>query len=317
MLFFGGSLNAPDATPLERPQKTALRGLSFLLERDYLQADSLHQELVRTEPRDLLGYLGLISSSQLRNLENYDFRFEAGYDRWSDAARELALSLLNNPTASSWDLLLAGGVLGITGFQKAHHNRWFSALRDGQLAMQALQNARRRDPGFIDPWLGLGLYDYWRSYYTRQLKFLSFFPDRRREGKERILRVMKEGKFVGPIAAASLGFIELNEKNYPAVLKVTQEFLNRYPENIIIRMLEGEAYLGLKKYPEAIQNFVKILRNDPSITKCYLFLGLAYAAQPGETERARNYLQLFLKIEKEAPRHLRNPAELAFEKLQH
>lgn len=286
-------------------RKRAAEGRELFLARDTRGAESLLNKIVQDWPEELLGVFGFMAFYQVRNLENLDFRFDPLYRPWEEKGRRTALQVINNPDAGPWDLLVAGGTIGISGFSHARHSRWFPALRDGLKAVQAMRRGLMRgglekDPGTIDHLLGIGLYDYWRSVYTRRLRFLPFFPDRRETGRSELMQVVQSADFSRTLAEIALAFIDFQEKRYPPLLETTGRLLATYPNNTILRLLQGQALLALKRYPEAVVEFEKILGVDPAITKSYLFLGIAYAGQK-ETEKARAAFKKFLDLEPNAP----------------
>ena len=314
-LFFSVSAGAARLDPADRKdQSEARQVLELVLERNYPEAEATLTRLLEERPEDLLGYFGRMAYSQIRNLENFDFRFEPLYARSAREGRERALKVTRYPAATAWELTLAGGILGVSGFQKAHHGKWLAALWDAQTAVRALSRAHQKDPKGGDPLLGLGLYHYWRSYYTRVLRMLPFFPDRREEGRREMRRAGEEGQFVGPAAAISLAFVDFHAKRYAEVLQTTGHLLQRYPNNIIVRMLLGQTCLEMKKYPEARIHFGEIRKIDPALTKADLWLGLTYVRE-GSREPARTHLNRYLLADKNAPKHWRKLAEGALQKL--
>jgi len=260
----------------------SIEGRNYLLARKYLEAEVFFEKLVALWPDELLGYFGLMALYQIRNLENYDFRFDPYYKQWENRGRKLALKIVNAPDADAWDLLIAGGTLGVSGFYRAHNSKWFAALRDGSLGFHTMKKSFEKDERLVDGLLGVGLYDYWRSYFTRKLRFLPFFRDRRQEGREKIIRAIIESRFVSVLAEISLAFIDFQEKKYPQVLETTENLLKRYPQNTILRMLRGEAFFASKNYPEAGRVFEEILSMDSSLTRARLFLEKIKKLQKGD-----------------------------------
>ena len=220
----------------------------------------------------------------------------------------MARSILKGADPSSWDLLVAGGMLGVSSFYWVHNSRWLTGLRDGLEAIHAMEKSYQKDPRRVDALLGIGLYDYWRSHFTRRLRFLPFFPDRRRQGRGELMRVMKEGSFASVLAEMALTFIDFEEKRYPTVIESTDRLLKRYPRSTILRMLQGQAFLALKKYPETVKAFESILSIDPAVTKSYLFIGIATAREGKDPKKARESLEKFLSLEPQAPHAWRKPA---------
>ena len=162
--------------PVEQQLHICVKGRDLVLQRKYSVAQEFFQGVVRDYPEELLGYFGLMALYQIRNLDNFDFRFDADYKPWEEKGRPMALKAAKNlETAEPWDLLVAGGTLGIAGFYRAHNTKWLAALRDGSLGFHTIERAYRMDPKLTEALLGVGLYDYWRSYFTRKLLFLPFF----------------------------------------------------------------------------------------------------------------------------------------------
>lgn len=311
LLFLLGSFSTARAEgrpSVEEQIRRAVEGRDLLLKRDYEGTEKFLTKLVTDWPNELLGVFGFMALYQVRNLDNFDFRFDPPYRQWEEKGRKMAYRILRDRNASSWDLLVAGGTLGVSGFYRAHNRQWLSGLRDGSTGVHAIQKSYGKDPARLDALLGIGLYDYWRSHFTRKLRFLPFFPDRRKEGREKLVRAVQETEFASVLAEVSLAFIDFEEGKYRKVLEETARLLERYPRNTILLMLRGEALLALKRYPETVRIFGEILSIDPSVTKSHLFIGLAFAKEGADRAKAADHLKKYLEREPRAPSHWRRPA---------
>lgn len=307
IVFFAAA--SADARPsVEEQYQWAIRGRDLLLARRYEEAEDFLKKLVTDWPQELLGYFGLMALTQVRNLENFDFRFDPSYKEWEETGRRMALRITRDREAGSWDLLIAGGTLGVSGFYRAHNSKWFPGLRDASTAFHTFEKCLKKDPRMVDALLGIGLYDYWRSHFTRRLRFLPFFPDRREEARARLARAMTEAHFASVLAEIALAFIDFQEKKYGSVLETTGRLLRKYPQNTIFRMLQGETLLSMKKYGAAVKEFETIRSVEPAITKPLLFMGLAYVREGKQVDKAKELLQKFLELEPSAPSHWRRPA---------
>lgn len=314
--FFASSppLLASVSLPSEEQLSLSIKGGDLLLSRDYAGAERFLKDLVKRHPEELLGTFGLMVLYQIRNLENYDFRFDPSYRLWEGKGRQMAQRVLRDPASDPWDLLITGGTLGISGFYRAHNSRWFAALRDCMNAALAFRRSYEKDSRRTEALFGIGLYDYWRSHFTRRLRFLPFFPDRRREGRAKLLEAREKSPFVSVFADTALAFIDFQDKNYEEVLLATGRLLKKYPTNTILMMLQGQALLAMKRYEEARTIFEEILRIDPAIKKSYLFLGLAWAEEGKNPSLAGVLLRKYLEREPDAPSSWKN---LARERLKH
>lgn len=249
LAFFSSVADAANLT-VEQQLQICVKGRDLLLHRKYAEAREYLQGIVHDYPEELLGYFGLMALYQIRNLDNFDFRFDADYRPWEEKGRPMAIKVAKNlENAEPWDLLVAGGTLGIAGFYRAHNTKWLAALRDGSLGFHTIERAYRKDPKLTEALLGVGLYDYWRSYFTRKLLFLPFFADHRREGREELERAARESRFASVLAEIAIAFIDFQEKSYPKVVATCDRLLKQYPQNTILRTLRRKAAI------EALKDF--------------------------------------------------------------
>lgn len=292
---------------VDQQKKIVVQGSDLLLKRDYRAAEQFLQTIVHDNPNEMIGYFGLMALYQTRNLENFDFRFDPSYQEWSEIGRNFALKTIQREETDPWSLLMAGGILGTSGFYHAHNKHWLKGLRDGSTGYHALLKAYRRDHRLFDALLGVGLYEYWRSYFTRKLVFLPFFADKRIPAKQSLALAAQEGVFVGPFAEVSLAFIEHVEKKYPEALVLIDRLLAKYPQNTIFRTLKGTILLDRKDYDRALVEFQDVLQRDPHLTKSYLFMGIAYLGKKDQAS-GEHFLKKFLEAEPKAPNHWRKQA---------
>jgi len=311
------SQNVQARPTMEEQSQKAVVARDLILQRKYAEAEDYLKKVVADWPEELLGYFGLLSLFQIRNLDNYDYRFDPPYLSWEKKGRDMALQIARNPAnAEAWDLLLAGATLNVTGFYRAHNHKWLPAMRDGSLGFHTYEKALSKDAGLSDALLGTGLYDYWRSHYTRKLRFLPFFADRRQEGKAALEKAVKEAHLTNVLAEIGLAYIDFQEKNFDQVVSTMDKMLARYPGNTILRMLKGEALSQQKKYAEAVAEFEKVLALDPKLTKSYLLMGVALAGEGQNREKARELLLKFLSLEPDASEDWRKLAEDTLKKIE-
>jgi len=306
--LFSFSLTASEKPSFEEQIGMASQARDLILHRKYDEAEGVLKNIVEQWPDDLLGYFGLMALDQIRNLENYDFRFDPDYKTWEERGRSLALETAKDPGAQAWDMLKAGAVLGISGFYRAHNGKWFAAMRDTSLGFHTVDKAYKKDKSLTEALLGVGLYDYWQSYFTRKLLFLPFFADRREQGKEELRLARDESRFASILAEIALLFIDFQEKKYDQVMASVDHLLEKYPENTILRFLKGEIFLKERRYEDVVAQFEKILQIDPSIHKAYLYIGLALAAENKDPEKAKAMLHKYLDLEPKASPDWRKPA---------
>lgn len=281
---------------IEIQKEKAVLARELLFHRKYDEAEELFQTFIKEWSDQLIGYFGMMILYQVQNLENFDERFDGPYSQWHDKGRKRAIKILYNPKSDPWELFLAGGTLAISGFYKAHAGKMIRGLRDGIMGIHAMEKALDRDPDWIDPYLGLGLYDYWRTVFTQKFRFIPFFPDRREEGMEKLKRTIKEGNFSKDLARGALAWSYLYEKKYKEAQPLCEELLEKYPENLIIQLLHGHVLSKSGQFSKALEKYRHVLATDPEITKVYFYVARNYfeevearkkEAEKGKKRRAK------------------------------
>lgn len=271
----------------------ALNGQELLFQRKYPDAIKLFEEVESKYPDSPSGSFGLMTTYQLMMFENLDFRFRNEYSeiekRFENSVNKM---LLAKP--SSWDLFMAGAGYGMRGFYYARDNKWFRALGSAIRAVQLLKRCLFENPNFKDAYLGIGMYDYWRSVLTRGLSFLPFFGDKRSEGIKQIETAGNEGVYAKKLSESNLAFIYAYEKKYGRSREIVDRYLSQYPQNILLRQLSARLYFLNKKFDLAADEYKKIMEIDPIMTKSYYYMGLVYKYKPGGILFSKNYFEEFL-----------------------
>ena len=250
-----------------------LSGQTQILSRDYEGADQIFQGLIRQYPEHPAGYFGVMALLETRMLENDDFRFEKEYLAAAEAGLKVMDQLPGRKRVlSQWDRFILSAGYGLHGFHFARKGSWWKAYFYGSEARHFLKQLIWNDPNFYDAGLGLGLYDYYRSVYTRILRFLPFFPDKRAEGISQVEMAIEKGKYSHDLGLANLALIDLREHQWIKAESVLADLLQHYPNNIIFRIYLGSALTAEKKYAEAETQFKKILAIDSGIARAKEYL---------------------------------------------
>ncbi len=275
----------------------AIEGQKRIFERNYAGAMELFRNVEKDYPMSAVGPFGQMAVFEVRMLEREDFHLENEFMEAAKRGEAVYDKVMQLYHPSDLDLFFAGGLIGLEGFFKARKGQWWGAYTKGNTSRQIFTTIIKRNPDFVDAEFGLGMYTYWRSVFTNEIKFLPFFADRRAEGIAVVEKVARQGNLARDMAKVNLGIIYFEEKRYEDAAKILQELLARFPKNAIIRNLVGRIYLADKKYDQAIAEFRKVLEIDPGIAKARYLIGTAIVVE-GKKERypeAERELQEFLK----------------------
>jgi tetratricopeptide (TPR) repeat protein len=162
-------------------------------------------------------------------------------------------------------LFFKSGAHALRGRVHADRGRYLRAARDGRLALHALHEVVRRDPGNDDLYFGLGLFHYLVEVVPKEYKvlrpFARLFPKGdKQQGIGELERAMNGGQFVAAEAAYSLLQIHyVFEKDYAASLRYALWLRARYPDNSIFHLYEGRVYERLGQLEQARQAFAEVL----------------------------------------------------------
>lgn len=254
----------------------ALAGQEMIFARRYVDAERIFTELKSECPSSPAGDFGLMASLEMRMLEREDFHLEKEFLKVAKegVAKVARIGQSNRPDV--WDLFLSGSLLGLDGFFYARKGKWWDAYTMGTKSRQIFHHVKEIEPSFVDADFGLGMYIFWRSVFVRDFWFLRMFPDRREEGIAIVENVAKNGDFSKDLAWVSLAVMYFEQKRYDDARIVLQQYINRFPQNVILRTILGRVFIVDKRYDDAIGQFKKILDIDASLKKPHYFLGVAY-----------------------------------------
>ena len=257
----------------------ALAGQEQIFARDYPAAKAIFDALTKDYPNSPAGPFGNMAILEMRMLEREDFHLQSKFLKVSREGLKRVNGVMQLYSPSTWELFLAGSLLGLDGFYKARKGAWWDAYTQGGKSRQIFRRVKKMDPGFIDADFGLGMYLYWRSVFTRDIWFLKMFPDKRAEGIAIVEKVARKGHFAKDLAKINLAIMYFEEKRFPKANRILSDFVSRYPNNVIIRRLYGKLLISLKRYDDAVSQFKKVLTIVPEQKKPHYFIGAALVIQ--------------------------------------
>jgi tetratricopeptide (TPR) repeat protein len=254
----------------------ALAGQTLIFNRRYSEAQAHFTQLAQQYPDSALGSFGLMALYNAQMFENFDFSLDSNYVQEQARNKILVDKILKNENSSAWEDFLCGASSGLRGFYYVRKDEYLKAMGESGNARKCLERALKKDPAFADVYLGLGLYDYWKSVFTNRIKFLPFFKDRRKEGIEQIQRAIKESIVAGDLSLAALTFVYHEQNNGVKGAPLAQTLLDKYPQNIMMRTMKGNFLSLTRKFPEAQATLDEVLKMAPEVNVARYFKGLAY-----------------------------------------
>lgn len=274
-----------------------LEGQRLIFARQYDESLKFFDGIIHDYPSSPAGFFGKMAVLEMRMLEREDFFLEKEFEQTAKDGLLRVSNVVRKKNPDVWDLFLAGSLLGLDGFYNARKDNWWDAYVLGSKSRQIFRRVKEIDPSMADADFGLGMYIYWRSVFAKDIWFLKMFPDRREEGINIVKRVAEDGVFSRDLARVNLAIMFFEEKRYEGSQQILNEYITRFPENVIIRNLLGRTEIALKHYDGAVAQFREILKIDSSLLKPRYFIGTALVLS-GDSARfseAEFELRLFLQ----------------------
>ncbi|MCW5828378.1 MAG: tetratricopeptide repeat protein [Deltaproteobacteria bacterium] len=248
-------------------------GRDLILNRRYGEARQRFEQYDAQNPNRILGPLGVCIALTAEYLET---KSEDTLATLRGAVKAATLRMDRppppDPYVPGWRFQRAF-VRGIEALLEFWDGNPFAAYRRAQAALSELERARKLEPGFADPDLGFGLYEYVVS--DRLRRFLFFLPDRRPEGIAMVRRAAESGPFTRPIAQIALLWLYRKEKRYDDVEAIGAELEQHYPDNVISLVLRGQSRLDLNDTAGALRHYERIISIAPEFVKGRFYRGRA------------------------------------------
>ena len=280
-------------------QRLLIAGRDATLDRRYDDALELYRHAEYTHPGSAVGPLGRMLVYQAQMLENYDLANAGSYEEARRVARKRLRAASEQPGNESWEALLRGALRGMDGLHAMRQRHYVAAVREGLAAVRHLRKSRHASdlanhPPLHDVDLGLGGYDYFRSVVSRQAPWVPFMPDRREEGIAQIERAHRHGEFMRPLAQLALIFTFIDEGRADESILLAHQLLERYPENVLVRIQLGRALVREGQLAQAVDQYQRALASHPDnrIARYYLASALVRLR---ELDRAESVLTAFLE----------------------
>jgi tetratricopeptide (TPR) repeat protein len=275
-----------------------MQGKDLMFQRRYSEALNHFDNIQNNFPESVGGFFGKMAVWQVRMFENDDFRFKSKYEVAEKEYDKFTTRQLRKGDVPPWELFVHGAADGMRGFFKGRQGKWFRALSHGMHAMRMFKQLKWKEPNFVDTDLGFGMYKFWRSVFTNELKILPFFSDARAEGVALVKKVATSGKYATDLAIGNLVFIYGQENQHDKAIAAANQILAKFPNNLIMKYQKGRNYLWAKRYDEALATFEDVYNSDPAITKALLQQGIALYKKK-EYDGSRLILEKFIAVDKE------------------
>ncbi len=166
-----------------------------------------------------------------------------------------------------------GSAYGYKGFFEGQNSHWFKALNHGLKSIGSLEKAVELDSTLYEAYLGIGVYQYWRSTKLKFILWTPFFDDLRQEGITNIKKAVRYSKQSRYTAIHQLVYILLNEKQYHEALTFAKEAVAAYPHSQFMQWAYAHVFFKMRDNHTALKEYdrlMELLQADPNVNPSHI-----------------------------------------------
>ncbi|MEL6342285.1 MAG: hypothetical protein AAFV53_04085 [Myxococcota bacterium] len=251
-------------------------GMEGLYRRDYKTTQTIFEQVNERWPSSGIAPVGRALTWQALMLENFDFRYDSQYTLAFKKSRQSLTAALQVPGNDVWETFLLGAMLGVDAIHTMRKEEYLTAVNRGLEAMRYVAQAAEMAPDFVDARLGDGLWLYWRSVLSMNMKGIPGFDDERAKGIEMMRKAQRESVFLRPAAGHALTYTWIEEGRMNQALGLARALTDSYPNNIINRLVLGRIQMYKRMYPESEATYQGILAADDDNRRVHYYLQRLY-----------------------------------------
>lgn len=246
------SANRPFA---QLPKELILEGLNFVFQDNFSQAESCFSKVIQNSSQEPQGYFFLAGSVHAEMMDREDYSKEERFYYNIQKSMELSKKQIETNPKDAWAYLFLGNSYGYLAVYQGKKGLWWPALKDGLKAKSNLKKVIDIDSTLYDAYLGLGSYYYWSSVTTKNLRWLPFFADKRKQGIEFLKIAATKSVFSKEASIDALIWAYINEGWYQLAIKHSQDMCEKYPSTKLFLWALASAQYRNGDWPRAYVSY--------------------------------------------------------------
>jgi tetratricopeptide (TPR) repeat protein len=217
-------------------------------------------------------------------------RYEPEFEKAiQEAIVKAQAAVARDPEAEN--LFLLGATESYRCFYLFRQGRWLSAVRAAFRSMHQLERAHELDQNFVDPLLGLALYDHAKAKV--RLLGIGLFHNHEDRVVDWLNKVSAQGRFVSLDAVFSLQYVYVDRGEFAAALSVSDKLIADLPRDPVCLYNRAFILERLGRQSEAKPYWQQLIdlvaaSEEPSqglLAECHHYLARTAHAE-GDTEAA-------------------------------
>jgi tetratricopeptide (TPR) repeat protein len=242
LLLFARFESSPAQRLSDEPlHATVLHGIELTMQQRYDEALRLFRTLTQQVPEAPFGYLYQCGVLEARAMDLEIIEDEERIEALLDQVIPLARKMTEQKPRDPWAYYYLGSAFG---YYANHHLRIGNLLRGFSYCYKAKKEFLRCldvDSTFYDAYVGVGMFQYWRSKKTETLNWLPFLGDEREDGVRHLQLAEAKGTYNRFVALNWLARIMLDTGRDNEAADYCERVLRDFPDNRIFLWWLGQA----------------------------------------------------------------------------
>jgi tetratricopeptide (TPR) repeat protein len=244
LLFFLPACAGAISPEMDRGLQGAL---DLLYSMKWSEAEAAVRQVIELDAEHPYGHFGLAAVSMIQYIygaEQADPALLSTFTQRIDDAITKGSAWVKKHPQDAEGFMALGAAYGVSARLLAVRHQWLKAYWHGRTAVAHLQKAVRLDPAMGDPYLGLGMYDYYSDAYPRFVRVLAklFLRGNRARGIDELKRAAAGGLFSQVVSKMILVEIYLEDqwglRDTEAAVKLSAEVRGRYPDSAMVQAID-------------------------------------------------------------------------------
>lgn len=265
LLAFNGII-LPQTYPDKTVHKMLKTGIDLIINQYYDEAEKVFSNLDNIR-KDLP--LGKVYLAAVLIAKSYDYQTEYDDKRINNyliSAKKISERLLNQEPDNIWYKYFYALSEGYFAYYDALQENWLNSFSTGLNSVSAFEDCLESDNQFYEAMIALGSFKFWKSKKTEFLQWLPFVDDEKETGISYLNIAIKHSGYNSHLAAYSLVWIYIEQKQFDKAVKLAQIVLKNYPESRMFKWGLARALEDVN--PEkSISVYYSILNSYPSTLK--------------------------------------------------
>jgi len=205
--------------------------IDYTISQNFKSAELILKKIDRENNNLPVGKIFLAAMKIAKALDYAeDFDKKAIYSEL-DVAEKISDSLIEADPNNAWYKYFAGLTNAYKAYFHAEEGNYLTALIKGFSAISYFKDCLELDSTFYEAKVALGIYTYWKSHKIKDLDFLPFVNDNRKDAIDIIENTLRKTNYNKSLAIHSLFWIYANEKEFKKAASLAELALQVYPNS--------------------------------------------------------------------------------------